>query len=374
MANQHIEGRLSVSGILTVDDTSTFRSSLQIIENLQLNGSAFCFGSVTTEGPIKAQKLEIGEEIRAGALTIGPWPAGPATAPEHTVQIGDGTQNVSLSMRGKDLQTSSSFLAFEDNMGTSKQWFRIVHNSDSNVLNIRSKEVNPIMSFVRRNGRVGIGTAKPEHRLHIKGEAKTRGITFSADDKWWHRKNGEAAIVNDAHNYKALMIVGADYGRGHKRWVRVWDTLSVHGVKQFMIDHPLDRENKFLVHAAIEGPEAAVYYRGEAELINGTAIVQLPPYFEALTSKEGRTVQITSKIQPDEPASILGASAVQDGQFQVHVLNGVNPSQQFFWEVKAVRADVEPLVIEEPKEVFGDTLAPASHQLFASNASPVHKP
>ena len=51
--------------------------------------------------------------------------------------------------------------------------------------------------------------------------------------------------------------------------------------KFFRIDHPLAPERKYLEHCSLEGPEAAVYYRGEARLLDGVATVVLPDYFEA---------------------------------------------------------------------------------------------
>jgi len=112
------------------------------------------------------------------------------------------------------------------------------------------------------------------------------------------------------------------------------------GTKNFEINHPT-KPGKKLVHACIEGPEAAVYYRGEGKLIGGSAIIELPDYFEALTRKEGRTVQLTPK---GTKPYLLSASEVKDGKLMVY---GTEPDGEFYWEVKAVRADVEPLQVEK---------------------------
>ncbi len=120
--------------------------------------------------------------------------------------------------------------------------------------------------------------------------------------------------------------------------------------KNFMIDHPLDPENKKLVHSSLEGPEVGVYYRGESQLENGKAEVVLPNYFEALTRKENRTVLLTPKFDSfDEPVSQLAASAVENGKFKVKATDSQNPNQKFYWEVKAVRADIAPLEVERLK-------------------------
>jgi hypothetical protein len=63
-----------------------------------------------------------------------------------------------------------------------------------------------------------------------------------------------------------------------------------------------------------------------------------------LTRKEGRTIQLTPKGR--EPY-LLSATEVSEGKFKVY---GTKPEGEFFWEVKAIRADVEPLKVEILKE------------------------
>jgi len=141
-------------------------------------------------------------------------------------------------------------------------------------------------------------------------------------------------------------------------WISV-GTYSVYGdgiilgsSKQFSINHPTKPGMK-LVHASIEGPENAVYYRGEDQLINGRAEVQLPEYFEALVRDEGRTVLLTPKFEEEnDNISQLAASAVLSGKFTVRATDDNNPNQKFYWEVKAVRDDVSILVVEQPAENF----------------------
>jgi hypothetical protein len=99
-----------------------------------------------------------------------------------------------------------------------------------------------------------------------------------------------------------------------------------------------------LVHATLEGPEVAVFYRGSAKLVKGEVVIKLPDYFEALTRKEGRTVLLTPKGK--EPY-LLSATEVSEGEFKVY---GTKPDGEFYWEVKAVRKDIEPLKVEVEKK------------------------
>jgi hypothetical protein len=131
--------------------------------------------------------------------------------------------------------------------------------------------------------------------------------------------------------------------------VSISGNLSVAGNKQFAINHPVDGEGRLLVHASIEGPECAVFYRGRARLEDGRAHVRLPDYFEALTLPENRTVMLTPCCEEDEPVSVLAASTITDGGFTVRSADNRNPRQEFYWEVKAVRADVDSLQVQQPK-------------------------
>jgi hypothetical protein len=161
----------------------------------------------------------------------------------------------------------------------------------------------PARMVIRSNGYVGIGDEpSPSERLHVDGNIRAEGNIWAKGD-----------------------IIAA-------------------GAKKFEIDHPT-QPGKKLVHAAIEGPEAAVYYRGECQLINGRAVVELPEYFEKLTRPGGRTVMLTNVGGFDRLAlEPQGDSQVQisDGRFVI-ISENPHSTQRFNWEVKAIRADV-PLI------------------------------
>jgi hypothetical protein len=119
------------------------------------------------------------------------------------------------------------------------------------------------------------------------------------------------------------------------------------GSKSFRIQHPLDKK-KTLMHGCLEGPEHAVYYRGRATTKKGVATVNLPAYFEALTEKEGRTVQLTQVAEPEDEHkfSMAATSRVKDGKFKIM---SVEPSVTVYWEVKAIRKGVA-IEVESDRE------------------------
>jgi hypothetical protein len=67
----------------------------------------------------------------------------------------------------------------------------------------------------------------------------------------------------------------------------------------FLIDHPLDPENKLLRHTCVESPEGLLIYRGTATLgTDGESVVELPSYFGALTDERNASVHLTPHGKP----------------------------------------------------------------------------
>ena len=219
--------------------------------------------------------------------------------------------------------------------------------------------------FNTKSKRLGVGKTEPACALDVNGDVQASGkvtalsgITFSGS---FHSANGQVTLK--MHKHKKFKPNGTrhEYPVLHVRGVvltgdiRARDKIVCNDLivgpnpKKFRIDHPLDPKRKTLTHATLEGPEAGVYYRGEGELIGGRAVIALPPYFEALTRKEGRTVHITPRCEGDEPVSALAATGITDGLCTVRAIDDRNPSQRFCWEIKAVRADVPALEVERTK-------------------------
>lgn len=192
----------------------------------------------------------------------------------------------------------------------------------------------------------------PRFKIRPTGEVYVPGRVNASD---LVVRGARTFLLGGDPNYHWIMAGGTTEGvhnaLAFKPFERIiecgWTLTGDH--KQFRIDHPLDPENKHLVHACLEGPEVGVYYRGETRLVDGRAEIELPDYFEALTRGEGRTVTLTPKFAGAEPISMLAASEVRDARVAVRAIDENNPIQGFFWEVKAVRADLDVLDTEPPK-------------------------
>ena len=105
--------------------------------------------------------------------------------------------------------------------------------------------------------------------------------------------------------------------------------------KSFVIDHPI-KENNYLVHACLEGPEAGVYYRGKATIENGDAVtIQLPDYVNSLATNF--TIQITPCYNKNKKcSSIYTSSDVENGEFTIYGEEG-----SVFWHVYGERLSME---------------------------------
>jgi len=133
------------------------------------------------------------------------------------------------------------------------------------------------------SGNVGIGTASPSARLHVVGDVQITG------------------------------------------------NLS-KGSGSFRIDHPLDPENKYLSHSFVESPDMANVYAGNVVLgPDGTAVVELPAYFEALNR------DFRYQLTPiGAPAALYVAEEIADNRFKVA---GGPAGMKVSWQVLGTRQD-----------------------------------
>jgi len=97
---------------------------------------------------------------------------------------------------------------------------------------------------------------------------------------------------------------GTLYAGWFRNNVLVQGKLDTPGGKSFLIDHPLDPQNKTLRHNSVESPENLCLYRGKVKLgPNGSDTVQLPNYFAALINEEEATAYLTPVGEEPFPTS-----------------------------------------------------------------------
>lgn len=109
--------------------------------------------------------------------------------------------------------------------------------------------------------------------------------------------------------------------------------LGSSGTKSFMIDHPLDPENKYLIHYSAESPDVLNIYTGVADLDgNGEVWITLPDYFAAINIEP--RYMLTSVGAPAPMLHI--AEEIVGNRFRIA---GGAPNAKVSWEVKAKRND-----------------------------------
>ncbi len=101
----------------------------------------------------------------------------------------------------------------------------------------------------------------------------------------------------------------------------------------FKIDHPLDPENKYLLHSFVESPDMKNVYDGVAVLdASGEATVDLPNWFEALNSDF--RYQLTAIGAPGPNLYI--AQEIAGNRFKIA---GGAPGKKISWQVTGIRQD-----------------------------------
>ena len=145
-------------------------------------------------------------------------------------------------------------------------------------------------------------------------------------------------------------------------------TLS-KGSGSFVIDHPLEPENKLLYHSFAEASYAMNMYDGTATFgPKGEAVVALPDYFEALNKNFRYQLKPIGVPMP----RLYVEREVSDNRF---VIGGGVPGGKVSWQVTGERRDpyilanpIVPEVGKGPDALVdeGEYLFPAGYQLRSS--------
>jgi hypothetical protein len=218
-------------------------------------------------------------------------------------------------------------------------------------------------------GNVGIGeTTNPAYKLDVlhggaTGIRSRSSSTFSVIDI--DGQNGDAALRfqkagvnqwNTRNNPATDDYQIFELGGGGER-MRIENTtgkvvvdgdFTVVGVKAFTMDHPLDPENKLLMHAAVESNEVMNSYSGNITTdASGKATVTLPDYFEAINKDFRYQLTVVGTF-----AQAIISKEVVNNHFEISTSI---PNVKVSWEVKGVRNDARmkkfPFVAQQDKSV-----------------------
>jgi hypothetical protein len=202
----------------------------------------------------------------------------------------------------------------------------------------------------------------PSRSYGVVGVGAAAGVWGRTFDQWPEFTNTFGSLGTRVARapHIPVAVYGQQLGGGHaglfNRDVTVLGLLQA-GIKQFKIDHPVDPENRYLVHASVESPEMLNVYSGNVTTDDdGQATVRLPSYFEALNQDFRYQLTVIGEF-----AQAIVAEKIRDNRF---VIRTDKPRVEVSWQVSGVRQDamarLYPLRVEQekPQEARGKYLVP----------------
>lgn len=148
----------------------------------------------------------------------------------------------------------------------------------------------------------------------------------------------------------AAAIFGQSINNAYAGWFS--GTVQVAGnfyanEKNFRIDHPLDPANKYLIHSCIESSDRMNIYNGNVVTdANGSAIINLPSYFQALNIDYKYQLTVIGQF-----AQVIVESEISNNQFTIKT---DKPNVKVSWQVTGIRNDEfakqHPFIVEQEKE------------------------
>ena len=123
--------------------------------------------------------------------------------------------------------------------------------------------------------------------------------------------------------------------------------------KNFLIDHPLGN-NMQLRHGSIEAPRYDLIYRGDVQIINGRATVDIDQASSMTPGTFGSLTKFASvsALENQTGFTRLKPSPIVNGKFEIQAESS-DCNDLVHWTVMAERKDIDPLVVEETLNSYG---------------------
>ncbi len=270
-----------------------------------------------------------------GVEAIASNPA--STAVNSTIAVRGITESGSSGTANflKDLANPGGYFRSTDGQGlyaTTSGTFKWLGNKTSQAITGYSNQANVYANVGVAGYAEGTGNFKYGVYGYLNGAAGT---------------NLSAAIMGEDVINASNTYAGQFFGKVQVTGAITGNSLSISGTKNFLIDHPLDPENKVLRHAAIESNEVLNQYSGNLTTdASGLATVTLPAYFETLNKDFRYQLTVIGTF-----AQAIIKTEVQNNQF---VVQTNQPGIRVSWQITGVRNDKvmqqHPFVAESLKE------------------------
>ena len=388
-------GETSISGTYGLNISHTATSGLCIggkfssasPGGIGVNGVATGASGATYGGYFSAPNSTGGMGVYGGSLTYGVWGiasgasgttfGGYFSAPNSTGGIGVFGRSLTYGVYGIANGASGTTYGgyFESNstggigvngVATATSGFSIGGNFESNSPTGRgvrgvataASGINSGGTFTSKSieGRGVIGVGDSNHGDNYGGYFLSKSIDGTG--VYGNGRVGGKFVSNEIAVRGEGPWAGAFYGNVYvDKDLVVTENLFVakHGkfrtvsklLGSFEIDHPLDPANKVLRHSFVESPDMMNIYNGIITTDgNGTAVVILPDYFEALNMDFRYQLTVIGDF-----AQAIVAEKIINNLFTIRT---DKPNVEVSWQVTGVRqdpcAEENRIVVEEYKE------------------------
>ncbi len=235
--------------------------------------------------------------------------------------------------------------------GSSSSIPRITVNSQGQITNVSNENISPggtqlwqgvnINDIINSNpGKVFIGNSKAHGEFWVQrmnSPSNDNNSIFAGYVPPTSNTNlgpyAHIGIVDRRISQRADMIragfrLNVNLGSMYEMWAQL---------KNFVIDHP-KYSDSLIVYTCIEGPEAAVYERGTAQLVNGRAEVKFSEHFRLIINSGTLTINLTPISLESKGLAIISRG---ESGFTLGELFEGTGNYEFDWEVKAVRKGLE---------------------------------
>ena len=268
--------------------------------NTELLKAKSIFANHLAAGAVTAEKIDV-DTLSAISANIGDVTAGSLTG---------------VTITGSTIRTAASDTRAEMGGGSTPYF-------DTYVGNIKRMRLeSDRLNFYDQNGVLG---------GYIQGWDTGGASLLRIGGKAIHVATGtEFAVWEDAYFFSDVYIYQGN--------LDVSGSLS-KGSGTFLIDHPLDPDNKDLVHGFVESPKYELIYRGKVQLVNGVAEVDIDAMCDM---SEGTFDALTQNAEVTSLCNLTGFARVKptkiiDGKFTIVAEEKV--SDEISWVVMAERAD-----------------------------------
>ncbi len=213
-------------------------------------------------------------------------------------------------------------------------------------------------------GYVGYFSGVGPDALFVQNTGSGRGIRVESNSNtaiWATASDGFAAVDGRNGNPTGFGVLGYTYsGTGVNYgvfgqsaspvgWgVYSWGNFGASGTKSFRIDHPLDPENKYLLHYSTESPFPQNFYTGNVVTDGkGYAWVQLPDYFDDINTECKYQLTVVDDADTNGFVQVKVSKEIRANRFQIRTSV---PNTKVSWRVDANRND-RYVRFAKPKDV-----------------------